>query len=240
MDDMERYGDYNEIDEAPGGKRGAVGRIIKILILLVCLSVVGLLAFRMIVFNRYPDGMDEIYFTDTLTEYYNSTGGNIGAKTQEIDAKYDDPDWSNFYADKLIIIEATDELQVTVRFNKSAIAAIEEELSLSGLDRTDPDLLSFKLAVYDDTIQSAKYLDANLEYKGVETYLMYTYYKLAFSGVKVDTGEAGRNNPGWIRLDIFVKGQSAGEAFSSIYIYENNDRYNIFTEYELSEGEVPK
>lgn len=240
MDDMERYGDYNEVDEAPSGKKGVLGTVIKILIAVVCLSVVGVLAFRMIAFNHYPDGMDEIYFTDTLTEYYNSTGGNIGAKTQEIDAKYDDPDWSNFYADKLIIIEATDELQVTVRFNKSAIASIEEELGLADLDRADPELLSFKLAVYDDLSESVKYLDANLEYKGVETYLMYTYCKLAFSGVEVDTGEAGKNNPGWIRLDIFVKGQTSEEAFSSIYVYENNDRYSTFSDYELSDGEVPK
>ena len=88
--------------------------------------------------------------------------------------------------------------------------------------------------------ESVKYLDANLEYKKVDTYLMYTYYKLAFSGVEVDTTEAGRNKPGWIRLDIFVDGQTQNEAFSSIYIYENNDRYNIFSDYELEKGDRPE
>ncbi len=240
MDDMERYGDYNELDEVPGGKKSPVGTIIKILIILVCLSVVGVLAFRMIAFRNYPDGMDSLYFTDALTEYYNKTGGNISVKTQNIEAKYDDPDWSNFYADKLFIIEETDELQITVRFNKSAIPVIEEKLGLSGLDRANPNLLSFKLAVYDDLTEGVKYLDANLEYKKVDTYLMYTYYKLAFSGVEADTTEAGRNKPGWIRLDIFVDGQAQNEAFSSIYIYENNDRYNIFSDYELEKGDRPE
>ena len=239
MDDMERYGDYNEVDEAPGGKKSPVVTLIKILIIVVCLSVVAILAFRMIAFRNYPDGMDSLYFTDALTEYYNMTDGNISVKTQNIDAKYDDPDWSNFYADKLFIIEQTDELQITVRFNKSAIPDIEKKLGLNGLDRADPDLLSFKLAVYDDASDSVVHLDANLEYKKVDTYLMYTYCKLAFSGVELDTSEAGRNKPGWVRLDIFVKGQTQQEAFASIYIYENNDRYSIFTDYELGEGDRP-
>ena len=32
MEDIERYGDYNEIDEAPGGDKNHVALILKILI----------------------------------------------------------------------------------------------------------------------------------------------------------------------------------------------------------------
>ena len=61
---------------------------------------------------------------------------------------------------------------------------------------------------------------------------MYRYFKLAFDGVDFDPEE---NAPEWIRLEIFFEGQS--EPFSYILVYENNEDYNIFRDYNLSKGE---
>ena len=72
--DMERYGDYNDIDEPK--KKSAVGLIIKIIAAVLCITVVGTLAFRIITFNYYPESMKRLYFDDTLTDYYRDTDGN--------------------------------------------------------------------------------------------------------------------------------------------------------------------
>ena len=53
MDDLERYGDYNETeDDIPKGK-SPVGTILKIFIAIVCIGVVGVLGLRVAIFNYY-------------------------------------------------------------------------------------------------------------------------------------------------------------------------------------------
>ena len=101
MDDLERYGDYNEIDEPP--TKNPVLTVIKFAALAIIVAVVGLLGFRIFLFNHRPDTMKSIYFTETLTEYYNSTDGNIGALTQKLRSPYDDKDEGNFFCDNLIV-----------------------------------------------------------------------------------------------------------------------------------------
>jgi hypothetical protein len=125
MSDFERYSDYNDYeDDEPRGK-SRVGLILKLLIGLVIISVVGLIAFRIVIFNSYPDSVKNIYFNDKLTDYYNKTGGEIGAVTQALRAEYDDPDKGNFFAGNLIVIPGIDQLQVSLRYNTSLMTEIE-------------------------------------------------------------------------------------------------------------------
>ena len=62
MEDMERYGDYNDIEYDSPKNKGAVLTVLKILTALICISVIGILAFRMILFNSYPESVSKIYF----------------------------------------------------------------------------------------------------------------------------------------------------------------------------------
>ena len=71
MDDMERYGDYNEVDEPP--RKSGVGLVIKIIAITLCVAVIGLIGFRMMTFKYYPDSVKNIYFTPELLDYYNQT-----------------------------------------------------------------------------------------------------------------------------------------------------------------------
>lgn len=234
MEDMERYGDYNDYeDDAPKSKNPVV-LTIKILIAAVCVAVVAFLAFRITLFNYYPDSMKNVYFNEVLTEYYNQNGKTVEIKTQSLRAPYDDPDVASFFCDNLFIIEGAGQLQVSVRFNDSAIEHIESELGLSGLSASDPDLLSFKLATYNDEFQTEHYLNVEVSVAATERKLMYNYIKLVFDGINF----GGFENPGWIRLDVFVKGSD--EKFTSVYIYENNSSYSSFEDYELSQEELPK
>ena len=75
MEDFERYGDYNEYEEDIPKSKNPVLILLKVLVGVICVGVVGLILFRLLVFNHYPDSMKNIYFNETLTEYYEQTNG---------------------------------------------------------------------------------------------------------------------------------------------------------------------
>ena len=239
--DMERYGDYTEYEEDIPKSKSKFLLIMKILVTVVCFSVVGILAFRLIIFNYYPDSIENIYFTDNLKAYYEQTDGDIGAKTQDLRAPYDDPDVANFFCDNLIVIEGAGELQVSVRYNLSTLENIEAKYGLSDLDPEDLNLLSFRLVAssFDSALNDYKQTvicDAP-SYVGTESFMMYRYFKLAFDGIDFE------NPPVWIRIEIFVNGQTDVEPFAMVPIYENSkgdDGYDIFKDYELGRKERPQ
>ena len=229
MEDIERYGDYNEIDEAPGGDKNYVALLLKILIISLCLLVVGVLAFRLILFNYYPKEMKTIYFNEELTEYYNSNGGDIDAVTQKLRAPYDDPDFASFMADNLIVIKGAGQLQLSVRYNSSVFDTIEEKYGVR-LDKKSNDHFSFELEYvpYDKSIPSYKI--GELDYLNADTALMYTYYKLVFDGVEF------KDENDWIRLKITIDDIPDADPYY-ILVYENVEKDTI--EYEMSAKERP-
>lgn len=231
MDDFERYGDYTEYEEDQPKKRSnPIMLILKILIGVVCVSVIGIFAFRLTLFSYYPDKVSDIYFTDNLVAYYNKTEGNIGAKTQELRSPYDDPDFANFFCDNLIVIDGAGELQLSVRYNNAAIENIKTKLNLETLDPASENLFSFRLY---DNYERVYYPS----YVSLDDFMMYHYYKLVFDKIPFDI--EGVNPPEWIRLEVFVEGQSSKEPFSMILVYENHKDFAKFDEYELSGEEHP-
>ena len=235
MEDIERYSDYNEYeDDIPKGKKTPVMLILKILLALVAVAVIGLFAFRMIVYNYYPDTIKNILFTDKLTAYYNEQSGDINAQTQNLRAPYDDNRKGNFFADNLIIIEGIDELQVSVRFNKALIDTLNSEHKLS-LTLDDLSAFSFSLARNHESEDNVFVPIGTLVATETDNKLMYQYFKLVFDEVELDRG--GENEVKWIALEIRVEG--IDEPFR-IAIYENNSEYSQLSEYELSSKEKPQ
>ena len=235
MEDIERYSDYNEYeDDIPKGKKTPVMLILKILLALVAVAVIGLFAFRMIVYNYYPDTIKNILFTDKLTAYYNEQSGDINAQTQKLRAPYDDNRKGNFFADNLIIIEEIDELQVSVRFNKALIDTLNSEHKLS-LTLDDLSAFSFSLARNHESEDNVFVPIGTLVATETDNKLMYQYFKLVFDEVELDRG--GENEVKWIALEIRVEG--IDEPFR-IAIYENNSEYSQLSEYELSSKEKPQ
>ncbi len=267
MEDLERYGDYNEYEDDNPKSKNPVVIIIKILIAVVCFSVIGILVFRMIFFNYYPKNMKNIYFTDNLLAYYEANGGEINAETQSLRAPYDDPDVANFFCDNLILIRDAGELQVSLRFNSSALDAMIEASEYDKLERDDPELLSFRL------VDNYGFVYDTLSYSEYDKSLFYNYYKLSFTGIEffdyangdfpklhefvykneygvyvTEMIETAGKHPEWIRLEVFVKGQkieldkNTGREipFSAVAVYENNSAYSSFKKYEISDKELPK
>ena len=233
MEDMERYGDYNDTEYDAPKNRSVPFLIIKILTAIVCISVIGILAFRMFLFNNYPKDIENVYFNDTLTEYYNTTEGNIGALTQVIRASYDDPDVGSFFCDNLIVIKGADQLQISLKYNVSALERISEDL-LDGAPISSSGVEPFSFRLVDNYGNVYSDVEAPVFRERV----MYRYAKLVFDGVDF-TGEVSGNAPEWIRLEIFVKGAEGDEPYAMICIYENHDGYNRFTDYKLSGKEKP-
>lgn len=248
MSDYERYGDYNETEEDIPKSKSPVLLILKIITAVICVAVIGLIAFRMITFSNYPDSVKRVHFNDTLTEYYNENGGNITVMTQTLRAPYDDKDVGNFFCDYLYLIDGINQLQITVRYNKSTVERISEEIGKS-LDDMDPDLFSYSLvACYgaaDETLSDADE-ESNLLLKRYDikpesvfdSSLMYRYHKLVFDGVEFNT-DTPEVPPYWIRLEITLKHHDNGKVYM-VPIYENGETLNEFREYELSEKEKPQ
>ena len=231
MDDFERYGDYNEVDEAPTKSRTLL--VIKIVAAVICIVVTLIIGIRLFTFNYYPKAMKSIYFTDALTEHYRNTGGDIGAKTQKLRAQYDDPDDGNFFCDHLVVIPAIGEVQITLRYNN----ALEEMLAESrGVAELLPEDFTFRLWKYDEANEESVCVTGELVAAEWDSFLMYRYARLVFDGVDLETDEDPTQ---WIRLEIFVDGANKGAPYM-VCIYENHELYSAFSDYELSSGEVPK
>jgi hypothetical protein len=233
MEDIERYGDYNEVDEAPGGNKNPVVFLLKGLIVLLCLLVVGIIAFRLVLFNYYPRDIKNIYFNDELTELYYSTDGEINALTQSLRAPYDDPDFASFFADNLIVIKDAGQMQLSLRYNSSIFDAIESKYGVR-LDEESEDLFTFTLERVPFDKSESAYTVGELDYSATDSLMMYTYYKLVFDGVEY----LGDHEPDSIRLKITLSDIPNADPYY-ILVYENTETYSIFGEYELSGKEVP-
>jgi hypothetical protein len=230
VEDFERYGDYNEYeDDIPKGKNPVL-TVIKILIALVCIAVVGVIAFRLVMFNYYPKNIKNIYFTESLTEHYNENGGDIEVLSQSLRAPYDNEKVATFMCDNLIVIPEIGELQVSIRHNLSAFENIKAD---HGIELSDPEGDNFIFRLYDNT---GRVYEAPI-YVDRASSLMYHYYKLVFDGVDFGTEAAPTN---WIRLEVFVKGMDSDAKPYMIPIYENNEDYSKFSEYEIPKGVIPE
>lgn len=229
MSDYERYGDYNEIDDAPKSKNPII-IVLKILIAVVCVSVIGVLAFRMILFSSYPRSVSNIYYNDKLIEFYNETSGDINAKTQKLRAPYSDSLHGYFFCDYLIVIEDIKQLQITVRYNKASVGYIGEELGLElNEDESAEQLFSYRLT--DNLGRSYEPSDRVFDKRA-----MYRYEKLVFD--EVDFSTAPKDDVNWIRLEVFVESHSSDEPYAMVAIYENNETYSRFEDYALSKKEM--
>ena len=234
MEDMERYGDYNEVDEAP--TRNPVTTVLKVVLAAVCFAVIGFLAFRIIIFNYYPREIKNLYFNDTLTAYYNSTGGDMEVLTQELRAPYDDEDAGNFFCDNLLVVTDADHLQISLRYNDAIHATFLEKYGVD-ISESGFDAFTFRLVRNPLTDDGEPVVLAENPEIIRDSLIMYRYAKLVFDGVEFGL-DAGENKAEWIRLEIELVGAKKPTVFM-IPVYENNADYASFDEYKLSAKERP-
>ncbi len=232
MSDFERYGDYNEYDEPPKAK--GIGLLLKIIIIVACISVAFVLGYRIFLFNYYPKSMKRLYFTEELTEYYNATDGNIGALTQEYPYMYDDPEDGNFFGANVIIIRGANEIQFSIRYNKTLFDDLEKKYGVS-LDK-DPEKFIFTLERNPGDAGGDPPEIGVLKHNGIEKKMMYVYHKLVFG--EIDFGD-GDEKIEWLRVRITIDGVDLGDDEYVIPVYQNHKDYSKFDDYKLAKDEVP-
>ena len=234
MSDYERCGDYNEVEDDLPKSKNPIIIILKLLTALICVGVIGILGFRLIIFNYYPDSVKNVYFNDALTEHYYERDGDIVIKTQKLLAPYDDNVNGNFFCDNLYLVDEIDQLQITVRYNRSLIDTIANELKIE-LDDKSSELFDFRLVASfgEDDMRTYDTVSDTV----FDSFIMYRYHKLIFDGVEFDTETQGA--PYWIRLEVVLKSDPSGKAYK-IPIYQNEESYSDFEIYELSGEEKPE
>ena len=234
MEDMERYGDYNEVDESPS--KNPVTTVLKVVLTAVCFLVIGFLIFRIIIFNYYPREIKNLYFSDALTAYYSSTGGDIEVLTQKLRAPYDDEDAGNFFCDNLLVVTEADHLQISLRYNDAIHATFLEKYGVD-ISESGFDAFTFRLVRNPITDDGEPVLLAENPEIITDSLMMYRYAKLVFDGVEFGL-DAGENKAEWIRLEIELGGTEKPTVFM-IPVYENNSDYASFDEYKPSAKERP-
>lgn len=224
MSDYERYGDYNDSDEAPSGspKVAIIARIIQILIAVFLILVIGLVIARIILFNFYPSTVTDILYTDALSAYRDKNG-TADLMTQANEILYDDADEGNFFFDKLVCSPKADHLQVAFKYNVSLIKALNEEYKTNLDPNADPtELFDIKLVKTRDGFEGSGKVEVESvgTMTGVVTdsLMMYKYIKVAFDGVDFGLDE-GETPVGWFRLDITPRDIEVKEPYSlAVYI----------------------
>ena len=233
MSDYERYGDYDDIEEDLPKSKNPVVIALKIMIFVVCIGVIGIIAFRMISFNSYPKTVSRVHFNDKLTAYYNENGGDIEIKTQKLRAPYDNEDEGNFFCKHLYVIDEIDQLQITVRYNTATVKKMAQEFGID-MDENSDDLFSYRL--YASYGEDKGMVVGELTASEFDKQLTYRYKKLVFDNVEMSLETIG--SPYWIRLEIVVNGADNDKVYM-IPIYENNEKLSTFKDYKLSEKEKP-
>lgn len=234
MEDFERYGDYNEIDEPPSKNRMSL--ILAIVVIAVIALVALVIGIRLFTFNHYPKAMKTLYFNDVLTEYYTAKGGDVEVYTQELRAPYDDAKQGNFFVSELMLIPEIDQLQLCVRYNNSLSRTLYENYGFEGFDPANEAQFSFRLWRDGNEDNPDGYEIGRLSVAEWESYAMYRYCKLVFD--EVDLGLDSTDAVEWIRLEIYVEGLGEQKPFM-VAVYENNEEYSKLEEYKISKGEEP-
>lgn len=255
MDDFERYGDYNEVDESPVKKKSPILFMIKLTAIFITLFVVTIISLRVILFNYYPSDFKKIYVDDKLVDAFHKNGGELDAVKQILRFGYDDPDLGNFMSEEVILVRDIDRIQITIRLNVSSYELISEKYGISKDLLDSDDTFSFKLFrnnLKSDTVTDPTVSDVNGEYtfynedvvgrvEKVETdsFLMYRYFRIIIDDVDLD-GVGNDDIAQWLSLAIYVNGSESTEPYSRLLIYENNETYSTFEELEIKEGDLKR
>ena len=253
MDDMERYGDYNEIDESPLKRKSPILFMIKFTAIFITLVVVGIIALRVILFNYYPSDLTRIYVDDKLISAYNANGGKLDAVKQELRFGYDDPDLGNFMCEEVLLVRDIGRVQMTVRLNTSAYANIAEKYKVDVSQITDETKFSFKLfrnnvknptdlTVSDKDGEYTFYqgdVVGEVERVDTDSLLMYRYFRVVIDGVDLD-GVNDDDVAQWLSLAIYVDGYGDGAPYSRLLVYEDNESYSEFENFEIDEGDFDR
>lgn len=239
------WGDYGEEEQWQNKstvKKIFSFRTLKLIVKAICVLLIAgiyaILAYRLITGLGVPKKATSILWTDEATAAYEASNGALVIYTQEQDDTIGKDGRFSVYSVKLI--PEIDEVQLTVRYNRSTVKALREQTESANTDEAEK---AAALSLIDD--EPFVYLlrdNLNNVYTEYTEYTytegLYTFVTLAFDDVKLFNTVIAPSSDGLFTPDeeysgLIYKGQSKGETVSSdisyIYIdfyYENDVQYN--------------
>ena len=187
---------------------------------------------RIFLAEHYPGESTKMVFTPALTDYYRETD-DFHAYTQALRTPYDDAKKGNFFAKGLIVVPEGQNLQITLRYNESALANVAAFYGLAQTPTPQENMFRFRLYVsYGEKDGAAVYKTYESSYSAETERFFYHYIKLAFDGVDFE-------NAVWMRVDIYYGGEE--KCFGSVPVYESGaDVSGQHVAYPLKEYRVPR
>ncbi|MBP5209569.1 MAG: hypothetical protein J6125_01780, partial [Clostridia bacterium] len=236
----ERYSDSDHRDNPddalyPAPLWARILRVtIRVLLTLTCVTVLGLLAFRLIFAGWYPRVCRRLHMTDALRAEH-TAAGTLSPLTQKIAVPYEDRATGFYMTDNLLVVRETGSLQCSLRVNRRNYADVAERAGVAA--PTDAEgFLAFSL-VYEWTEEDGA-VRGRLTYAPTavlrETHLGYDYYKICFDGVDFDGAlfddpsfdevETPDSTP-WLALEIRVADAGESASPARVLVYENNSEF---------------
>ena len=166
--------------------------------------------FRIAIAERYPRDTTRFVATEGVKAYY-AEAGKLDAYTQDLRTPYEDATNGKFSADGLIVIPAASHLQITMRYNNSAMKTMAEKYKLSEIPTAEEGVFRYTLSVKHNDETAFRVYEATLHTES--TAYMYHYTKLAFDGVSFE-------DVAYMRVDIYYEDNT--EAYGHIPVYETH------------------
>lgn len=152
-------------------------KICKLLGLLVILTVVLLMSFRIYTVNHYPPAAEGLIATDALKVAY--ADGDLDVVTWEPRTPYDNNQKSKFFSHQPIYVSTTQTLIVTLRYNNSLLPLMAEEF---GFEVTSGASLPLEVSLFADG--HARLYPTTFTFS--TAFGLYSYRRYVFEGVSTD------------------------------------------------------
>ena len=220
---------------------------LKSLIMFFVFAFIALFLVRIIFADFYPNEMTTYVPSSDIKNEYSTKIDSLDVYTQEPLAPYDDAKQGNFFAKSVFIVPEAGEVQLCLRYNKSALQNVAAfyEVDVETLDGDPLSVFDFLLHVkYDTEDGGVEERHYTLSYEDCFTdeFFVYRYIKLYFNEISLE-------NAIWARVDIALKGQNIEAAcgekriFGCVAVYESYELYDDekveypLVSYPLSEEE---
>ena len=209
-------------------------KVVKTVITVLIFAFIFALFFRIWSNDYYPKAMKNIYFTDSLTEYYKENSDTFKAYKQKVRVSYEDKEEGNFFASNTIVVPEADALQTVIRYNDAIFEKLAEkyECGEDELRKDTPFLFSAFACTGSDGEEGYDGVEYIPTEAVTDSFWMYTYEKLCFDGIELD-------GVYWIRLDIMLNNE-AKTKLGSVVVYENHAKNNKLEPLKIKKSELPK
>lgn len=251
------WGDFNREEEwksRPPIRKIFSFRAFKLVVKIICASLVigvyAILAYRLATGLGIPEKAKEMIWDEKAYNAYSASGGNLTVYAQDPEATFGNDGRFSIY--QMRYIPDIDQVQFTIRYNRSTVAALKDEIAANyavGDDATDEERLAAENAAAaalemvdnDPFVFVLRDQDGNVyadySYTAYSSGL-YTYVRIAFDNVSffnTKTAPAERNypTPSDEFSSIIYKGPCVADTISSdisyLYLdfyYENDVQYD--------------